>query len=482
MRRQERMSGEIALRWIDEHRAPLTEMSDQVWRLAELGLHEIESARLHAGMLTAAGFGIEAGVAAMPSAFVASWGTGQPVIALLGEYDALPGTSNRSVPRPDPLVAGGAGHACGHNLLGAAAVAAAIAAKQEMEARGLPGTIRYYGCPAEENAGGKVYMVREGLFDDVDAALTWHPGPVNAVRMNSSLANKVARFHYTGRTAHAAGNPEMGRSALDAVELMNVGVNYLREHMIPDARIHYVTTKGGGEPNVVPAEAESWYYIRAPRLGQLKELYERVIKVAQGAELMTETKLAVRVDGGCANVVPNEPLARALYQNMERVGPPGFDEADIAWAEEIASHYPAGQRQAVLNRIAQMGLDLGDAYLHDGIAPFAPDRTAMPGSTDVGDVSWVTPTAQFVTACYALGSSGHSWQITAASGSSIGHKGMLAAAKILALTALDLVEQPELRQAAAEALVRERRGEEYESLVPPEVTEPVDPFAGGAKH
>jgi len=472
------MAGEKALAWIDGHSGKLIDLSDAVWRVAELGLHEHESARMQAEMLTAAGFDVVMGVAKMPTAFVASWGSGKPVVALLGEYDALPGTSNKPVPYPDPVIAGAAGHACGHNLLGVAAVGAAIAVKDEMTARGIKGTVRYYGCPAEENAGGKGYMVKAGLFDDVDASLTWHAGPVNSVRMNSSLAVTHTKFHFTGRTAHAAANPEMGRSALDAVELMNVGVNYLREHVIQEARIHYVTTNGGGEPNVVPGEAESWYYVRAPRLGQQKEVQSRIMKIAEGAAMMTETTLATKFTGGCANVVPNQPLAEALDRNLRRVGPPVFDASEIEWAKQMANHYPPGQREGMLRRIAQSGLDLGDAYLHQDIAPFSPDKSAMPGSTDVGDVSWVTPTAQFNTACYPLGSSGHSWQITAASGMSIGHKGMITAAKVLALTALDVLTDADLLQKAKDALVKERAGEEFESPIPPEITEPIDPFAG----
>jgi aminobenzoyl-glutamate utilization protein B len=473
------MTGDIALGWIDRNKTPMIELSDEVWRLAELGLHERRSAQAQADVLAGAGFRVEMGVAGMPAAFVASWGSGKPVVALLGEYDALPGTGNEAVPYPAPK--GGAGHACGHNLLGVAAVAAAIAAKEELLARGLGGTVRYYGCPAEENAGGKVYMVRDGLFADVDAALTWHPSMINVVSLSSTLANRQAKFHYTGRTSHAAANPEMGRSALDAVELMNIGVNYLREHIIQEARIHYVTTNGGGEPNVVPGQAESWYYIRAPRLGQLRDLYDRVLKVARGAEMMTETKLEVKFTGGCANVVPNEPLAEALHRNLTRVGPPRFGPQDAAWAKEIAAHYPPGQREAMLARLGQHGADLQDAYLHESVAPLHRERAAMGGSTDVGDVSWVTPTAQFATACWPLGASGHSWQITAASGMNIGHQGMLAAAKVLALTTLDLVEDPELVDRAKRALVKELRGEVYQTMIPPEIKEPVDPFAGG-KH
>jgi len=260
--------------------------------------------------------------------------------------------------------------------------------------------------------------------------------------------------------------------------LMNVGVNYLREHIIQEARIHYVTTNGGGEPNVVPGQAESWYYVRAPRLGQLKEIQARVMKIAEGAALMTDTTLTPRFTGACANVIPNEPLAEALYLNLQRVGAPAFDAGDEAWAREMAAHYPPGQREGMLRRFAREGFDVGEAHLHHGVAPLHRDKSAMPGSTDVGDVSWVTPTAQFTTACYPLGASGHSWQITAASGMSIGHKGMLTAAKVLALTSLDLLLDADLRNRAKEALRKELAGEEYQSPIPAHITEPVDPFAG----
>ncbi|MDP2872853.1 MAG: amidohydrolase [Bacillota bacterium] len=471
------MPVETALKWINCNSGDLIALSDEVWRLAEVGLHELKSAEAQASFLARAGFSIEAGVAHMPAAFVATWGCGSPVVALLGEYDALPGTSQKPVPHAEPFEEGAPGHACGHNLLGVAALGAAIAAKAEMERRLIKGTVKYMGCPAEENAGGKVYMVRDGCFDGVDVALTWHPSSVNSVRLNSSLANHQAKFRFHGRTAHAAGNPEMGRSALDAVELMNVGVNYLREHIIQEARIHYVTTNGGGEPNVVPGVAESWYYIRAPRLNQLKEIYARVVRIAEGASLMTDTKLAVIFPGACANVVPNQPLAEALHRNMLRAGPPEFDPADFEFARQMVGHFPEGQYESSIRRMAQAGIDLTGEYLHRSIAPLSLDRTAMPGSTDVGDVSWITPTAQFGTACFVLGASGHSWQITASSGMSIGHKGMLQAAKVLALTTLEVIEDADLRRRAQSEFEREKGGEAYESMIPPHVIEPPDPFA-----
>ncbi len=475
------MAGEIALKWIKDNTPQLISLSDEVWRLAEVGLHELKSAELQAKCLAEAGFSIEAPVAHMPAAFIATWGSGSPVVALLGEYDALPGTSQKPVPHPEQYQPGAPGHACGHNLLGVAALGAAIAAKAEMERRGVKGTVKYMGCPAEENAGGKVYMVRDGCFDGVDVSLTWHPSALNGVRLNSSLANHQAKFRFTGRTAHAAGNPEMGRSALDAVELMNIGVNYLREHVIQEARIHYVTTNGGGEPNVVPGVAESWYYIRAPRMSQVKEIYNRILRIAEGACLMTDTKLEVIFPGVCANVVPNQPLSEALHRNMVRVGAPQFDAQDVEFAKQMIKHFPEGQYEASTRRMAQMGLDVTGEVLHNSVAPLSLDRTAMAGSTDVGDVSWVTPTAQFATACFVLGASGHSWQITAASGMSIGHKGMLQATKILALTTLEVLEDADLRARAKAEFIREKAGEEYECLIPAHVIEPPDPFAG-SKH
>ena len=472
------MAGDIALEWIDKNAGDLVQMSDEIWRLAEIGLREFKSAALQAAALEKAGFAIDMGVASMPSAFVATWGKGSPVIALLGEYDSLPRTSQKPVPYRDPLVEGGAGHACGHNLLGVASVGAALALKEEMESHGIQGTIKYMGCPAEETASGKVYMVRAGCLDGVDAALTWHSSSMNAVSMLSSLANRSVRFRFHGRTAHAAGNPEMGRSALDAVDLMNTGVNYLREHVPSQARIHYVITDGGGEPNVVPDLAESWYYIRAPKAPQAKEIYERILRIAKGAAMMTDTELEVRFFGGCSNVIANLPLSEALHRNLLKVGAPKFTEQEKAFAKEMASHFPPGQKEGSLTMLAERGIDLSPYDLHESVLQLFKDRTAMPGSTDVGDVSWVCPTAQFTTACNVIGSAGHSWQVTATSGMSIGHKGMIQATKVLALTALDALLDPELVE-KAKADFRQSLGKTtYESPVPPEIVEPVDPFQG----
>ena len=275
------------LQWIDDAEAELSALSKTVWEFAETGLKEIKSANAEAAFLKQEGFDIQMGVAGMPSAFVASWGGGQPVIGFLGEYDALPGLSQTVATRREAVVPGGAGHGCGHNLLGVGALAAAIALKREMEAEGKSGTVRFYGCPAEETLSGKVYMAKHGLYDDLGAAITWHPMTLNTAWGSTCLAIDSARFIFHGRAAHAAASPEMGISALDAVELMNVGVNYLREHVVQEARMHYVITKGGGEPNVVPELAEVWYYIRVPRRQDVEKLYQRVVKIAEGACLMT---------------------------------------------------------------------------------------------------------------------------------------------------------------------------------------------------
>src|SRR4030042_2142383 len=285
------MSKEKAWNWIDEHREELIQVSDKIWGYAELGLCEDKSSKLHAEKLRQYGFRVKHGVAGMPTAITAEWGRGKPVIVCQGEYDALPGISNKAVPRKEPLVEGGMGHGCGHNIHGTTALAAAAAVKHVLEQEKLPGTIKFYGTPAEENFGGKVYMVREGLYDDADACLSHHPSSMNVAGLDSSNATNGVKFHYYGKTAHAAGNPEMGRSALDAIELMNVGVNFLREHVIQEARIHYVIENGGGQPNVVPDYASSWYYIRAPRRDQVDPIFERVKKIAKGAGLMRETAL-----------------------------------------------------------------------------------------------------------------------------------------------------------------------------------------------
>lgn len=349
-----------------------------------------------------------------------------------------------------------------------------------LDATGAEGTVRYYGCPAEETLVGKVFMVKEGLFDDVDASLCWHPSGLTTVGLGSSSAMNSVKFRFFGRSSHAAGAPEMGRSALDAVELMNIGANYLREHVIEQARIHYVITNGGGEPNVVPPEAEVWYYVRAPERREVEEIYQRLLKIAEGATLMTETTMELEFLSGCYNTLMNRPIAEMIWNNMEKVGPAEFSEEDEKFARAMAENFSAEQRDRVIRRVREEhGVDLGDDCLHEGLLPpVEPKGRSGGGSTDVADVSWVTPTAQFSTACSPLGATGHSWQVTAASGMGIGHTGMLQAAKILGLTGWQLLTDPEALKKAQEAFEEDTREEKYVSPIPEGTLPPLHQLPG----
>lgn len=420
----------------------------KVWEFAETAFQESKSAELLASTLEAAGFKVRRGVAGMPTAFVAEYGTGKPVIAILAEYDALPGLSQAVATRQAPVPGQAAGHGCGHNLFGAACTGAALAARRAMDQHRLAGTLRLYGCPAEEGGCGKAYMVREGLFDDVDAALHWHPGAKNSAAPRSSLAVIRFRVRFSGRAAHASGSPEKGRSALDGVELMNVGINYLREHVPSTARIHYVITRGGQRPNIVPETAEAWYYIRAPQMALAQEIFARVKKIAEGAALMSETTHAVTALTGSYEILPNEPLARVMDANLRRIGVPQFTEEERAFAAELRS---------VLGLSNAPDRDTGETGPIDTrIARFQPGGGE--GSTDVGDVSWVVPTAGLNVATCARGTPGHSWAMTACSGSALGGRGSVTAAKVLAATAVQLFEEPSRIEAGKQDLAQ-RRGE-----------------------
>jgi len=443
------MLKEAAWNWIEEHRDELVEVSDDVWGFAEYGLLEEKSSKLIAETLKKHGFRVNLGVAGMPTAITAEWGKGKPVIGFMGEYDALPGISNKAVPRRDPLVPVGFGHGCGHNIHGATAMSAVLAVRYALEDTDQKATIRFYGTPAEENYQGKIFMVAAGLFDDADACLSHHPGSFNVASLSSSTATIHAKFHFHGRTAHAAANPEQGRSALDAVELMNVGVNYLREHIIDKARIHYVIESGGGQPNVVPDYANSWYYVRAPEIDQLESVYRRVEKIAEGAALMTETTLKIDMDRGSYNKIPSRTLSEVVTANMRLVGAPEYTQEELGFAAEIAKSFPKENKVEALKKSKMPGWDkYEDVDLVKDILDPWDDGEVSPGSTDVSHVSWKTPTMEFNTACNVLGAPGHSWQFVAASGSSIGHKSLIFAAKTMAGAALDLVTDPTLLEKA----------------------------------
>ena len=417
----------------------------QIWNFAELGYLEERSSALLQSILADAGFQVRSGVAGIPTAFIAEAGVGDPVIGIMGEYDALPGVSQTASPFREERSGVNAGHACGHHLFGTGSAAAAIQVKEWLVQSGNRGTIRFYGTPAEEGGAGKVYLARAGLLDDVDAMLHWHPNSSNNANASSSLANKSAKFRFRGVAAHASSAPQMGRSALDAVEAMNFMVNQMREHLQSDSRIHYVITRGGEAPNVVPAFAEVYYYCRHPEMSQVKENFEWIVQAAEGAALGTQTNMEYEVIHGIFNVLPNETLAKVMYKNLNTVGGVEYTADEKAFAEKIIQSF---EHQAV---------NLENAR---AIQRFQVIERGEGGSTDVGDVSWIVPTASVRTATWVPGTPGHSWQAVAAGGTSIGIKGMMVAAKTIALTAIELMQDSETLIKAKEELMR-RRGSNF---------------------
>jgi len=458
------------INWIQENSEKLTSLSNEIWKFAELGLQEYKSSELLIQTLSEAGFSVKTQVAEMPTAFYASYGKGKPIIAILGEYDALPGLSQEAVPIKKPINKGAPGHGCGHNLLGIGSLGAVLAIKESIEKNEISGTIRYYGCPAEEIYNAKGKMVSEGLFDDVDIALTWHPGFLNMLTVMSALAMNSVVFKFHGRTAHAAGDPQNGRSALDAVELMNVGANYMREHMIQDARLHYVITNGGSAPNVVPDEAEVHYFVRAPERHQVEELYERLINIAKGATLMTETTMEIDFLSGTYNAWYSDIVGEVVLETMREVGGPRFKKEEMAFAEELKKSIPTNSMEGYLRLVPPGMKDLAKAVLSKPlnkiiIPPLGKGKT-LPGSTDVADVSWKVPLAEFTTACEILGCPGHSWQTAACAGMSIGHKGMITAAKILALSAFKFYKDHQLVEKAKKEHEEKHKDKPYKTPFP----------------
>jgi len=464
---------DIALKWIEENKDKIIFLSDKIWEYAELGLEEYNSSKLLADTLEEYGFKVKRGIAGMPTAFVAEWGGGKPVIGILGEYDALAGLSQKRVPWKEPIIEGAPGHGCGHNIFGAATAAGAIALKIAMEKCKMEGTIKYFGCPAEETLIGKVFMAREGVFEGLDFAINYHPSSFNTVSLGSTNAMNSAKFHFYGRASHAGGSPEAGRSALDAVELMNVGVNYLREHVIQDARIHYVIEKGGDQPNIVPPYARSWYYVRAPEREQVEEIYNWILDIAKGAALMTQTQHKVEFITGCYNMIQNKTLAMTCLKVMREIGAPKFSKEDYEFAKKIHETIPPEQKRNALKRMKIPDWEkLMDVILDEEVRDPWDEGEVSHGSTDVGDVSWQTPTLSFETACFVLGSPGHSWQNVAAAGVGIGHKGGIYAAKVIAATAIEIMSNGKLIEEAWKEFREKTKGKKYKSPIPPEVKEP----------
>lgn len=431
---------------IDAGKTVYDEIALKIWQYAEVGYQEVKSSALLQDQLRREGFKVEAGVAGMPTAFVATVGSGSPVIGVLAEFDALPGVSQEAVPEKQERPGAAAGHACGHHLFGAGSVQAAVAIKDWLRSSGRPGTIKVFGSPAEEGGSGKVYMVRSGLFEGVDVAVHWHPGDRNGVTMMPSLANRSGKFRFRGVASHAAGSPERGRSALDGVEAMDHMVNLLREHVPETTRIHYVITRGGEAPNVVPAFAEVYYYVRSPSREIVNEVWERVEKAATGAALGTGTKVDWEITGGVHELLPNEVLGKVMQQNLELVGGVTYSAEERAFALRIGATVfgkaPAPEMAAM-------------------VQPFNPNPPREGGgSTDVGDVSWVVPTVGLKTATWAPGTPGHSWQAVACGGTTMGLKGMNVAAKAMAGAIIDLLTRPELVVEAKDEL-RRRRGSDF---------------------
>ncbi len=449
-----------AIESIDSMAHLYTDLADRIWDHPELSLKEHYAAESYVDVLQRLGFSVETGLAGIETAFSASYGSGGPVIGILGEYDALSGLSQKAgAAVPEALADGASGHGCGHNLLGAGSMAAAVAVKEYLQNTGMPGTVVFFGCPGEEGCASKAFLARENAWRKLDAALSWHPGDVNQVRTGSNNASVQVIYRFHGIASHAASEPHMGRSALDAVELMNIGVQFLREHMQPDCRIHYAITDAGGlSPNVVQPRAEVLYMVRADKVADAVKLLQRVDKIAQGAALMTETELQRVYVDGTAELLPNSVLEHTLFDNFARVDLPDYEQEEWDYAAALRATYEkSGALPGIgarfdrdIARVVGKLSENGKKALNDFLMPWYSGDCFLPGSTDVGDVSWQTPTAQIEAVCWPADVPGHSWQVVACGKSSLAHKGMMIAAKVLAATAIDLLEQPALLQAAKE--------------------------------
>jgi aminobenzoyl-glutamate utilization protein B len=443
---------------VDAHADSAWEMAKKIWDFAEPGYQEKQSSKLLADRMEKAGFKVERGVAKIPTAITATFGEGKPVIGILGEYDALPELAQEAEPFRKVKEGGsGYGQACGHHLFGVASATAAMAIAEQIKAGNIKGTVRFYGCPAEEGGAAKVFMARDGLFKDCDVCLHWHPGSRNTAGDNSCLARIAVKFRFHGKASHASGAPERGRSALDALVLTMHAVELLREHTPDFTRLHHTVTSGGGAPNVVPEFAEGFFYVRHPSSETVRELYPRLLKCAQGGALATETKLEVVNLGGTMELLPNDTLARVTRENLTKLNDLKYDADEMKFAVRIRETFP--DKAPPID-------DIGRVFDSSG-------RTTM-GSTDVGDVSWQVPTTGFTTACWVPGTPGHSWQAVACGGTTIGKKGMLLAAKVLSATAWDLFQDPKLIAEAKAEFKRRLDGREYKAMLEKDQPPPLD--------
>jgi len=457
------MNYTAAYNMIDKEAQNLIALSDKIWEYPETAYNEVKACEWIAAALKEYGFEVETGLYGMPTSIKAVWGKGHPVIGILGEYDALPGMSQKVATEKDPIVPGGPGQGCAHNLLGITSLGAVIGMKAELEAKGLEGTVVYYGCPGEEVLTGKSFMAREGAFRDLDIAFSWHGSTMNTLTDGVMTGLNSAIFHFKGRTAHAGGDPHNGRSALDAAEIMSVGANYLREHVTSDVRIHYIYKEAGTAPNIVPDKAAVWYYVRAFSREAIEDTYNRLVKVAEGAAHMTETELEIEFLGGCYPTLGNETISQVAVEQLEAIGPVQWTEEELKFAEELntkSSQYAQVKASGALDNgplatnIA--GINHGYGY----------------GSTDVGDVMHIVPTIFIGTDTYNLAAPGHSWQITACAGMSIGYKGMLLGAKALAATGMEVAENMEILEKAKAEFAEKMKGKTYKCPITPDLPIP----------
>ena len=448
-----------AIAWVDAAAPELDKIKNEIWAAAEVAMEEYKSSAALAGYLERNGFKVERGAAGLPTAFVGVFGSGEPVIGYLAEYDALPGLSQQAASAQAPVQAGAPGHGCGHNLYGTASAAAAVAVKNVMARHGIKGTLKIFGCPAEETVEGKVFMARAGVFDGLSCCLQWHPGGDNQVPLGSESALNQFEVEFFGKTAHAAGGAWNGRSALDAVELADVGLNFLREHLPPTARLHYVIVHGGDAPNVVPDHARAWYYVRDIDRESVEKHYERVLKVIEGAAMMTGTTYKVHFKSGVHEMLMNRAGNELVYANLLALGPPSFTDKEQAFAKAV-----------------QKNSGVEEKGLSGKIEPFKrPERNLGGGSTDVAEVSWLTPTTSLVVAAMPLGAPGHHWSTVACSGMSIGTKAVVTAAEVLSATCLDFLTEPQSIRRMRDEWQADKKGREYKSPLPADLAPPVVP-------
>ncbi len=468
---------ERAEKWLDENKAYLVKISDTIWEHPELGLQEFKSSELLACELEKNGFTVERCIAGMPTAFRATYGEGHPIIGIMGEYDALSGLSQKASSKKEPVVEDSPGHGCGHHIHGTSGVSAAIAVSKTLETGNVKGTVKFFGCPAEETLVGKVFMVRDGVFDGVDVVFSHHPGTMNAARLSSSNALNSIKFEFFGTASHAGSAPHRGRSALDGVELMDVGVNFMREHIVQEARVHSVIEAGGGAPNVVPSYARSWYFVRAPERSQVDSIYKWILKIAEAAAWMSQTTQKTSLLTGCYNRLPVKGMADLVVAKMREINSPTYTKEELLFAKSVQESVPPENILESLKASKREDWQSLRSVVLDRSIPDPWGSGEVSGaSTDVADVSWQAPTIEFSTATWPLGIPGHSWQIVAMGKSGFAHKSLIFAAKTIAACVLEIMSRPSLLKTLRKEWEGAKQGIKYVSPLPPDLKPPFDQF------